>query len=127
MQRALRNLCLVGRIAGQELRAAQQVGDDGWRVMVIDAGTGKAYQLLVLCAQLLKQLTYLELAHALGQLVVASEAEVRWDVVVERVEAFDACCLQHLLQVRLSMGEILIHLRFTDLRFTIFRRILRKP
>ena len=50
MQGALRNLCLIGRIAGQELRARQQTGNGRRGVMVVDTHTCKAGQLAILRA-----------------------------------------------------------------------------
>ncbi len=50
--------------------------------MVIDTCAGKADELLILTAQLFKQLTHLQLTHAFWQLIVAPKAEVIRNVTV---------------------------------------------
>ena len=107
MQRSLRNLGLVGRIAGEKLGAREQLRDDGGRIVVVDAGAGEAGELTVLRAQLFKKLPHLQLAHLLGQLIVAAETDLRGHLGVEFVERTDAHLGHHGLEVGVGMGEVL--------------------
>ena len=76
VQRALRDLGLIRRVRGQQLRALQQIGNDRRRVVVVDAATGEAHERLVLLAELLEELAHLQFAHLRRQLIVAAEADV---------------------------------------------------
>ena len=63
MERALRDLCLIRGIGGQELGALEQTRYDRGCIMVIDTITGIAGQLFVLRAEPLEELAHLEFAH----------------------------------------------------------------
>ena len=54
VKRALRDFCLIGSVRRQELRALQQLRNDRGGIVVVDAHTRKARQLLVHEAELLK-------------------------------------------------------------------------
>jgi hypothetical protein len=78
--------------------------------MVIDTGTGKASQRLVLGAQLFKELTDLYFAHLFWQLVFASKANLLRYLGIEVVKTLDAHLLEHGLKVGICMRkELKIH------------------
>jgi hypothetical protein len=76
--------------------------------MIIDTGTGKTGKLFVLSAQFVEELTHLNLAHLLGQLVFAMEANLLGDLGIEVIKTLDAHLLEHRLKVGISMRKILI-------------------
>ena len=109
MKSTLRNLCLIRRIAGQELRARQQGRNHRRGIVVVDTIACETRQLTVLLTKLLKELAHLHLTHRQRQLVVAPETDGLWNLGIEFIETLHARCRQHRLQVIFGMGEILIH------------------
>ena len=85
MQRALRYFGLIGGVAGEKLGARNEVWHDRRRVMVVHAAAGKHRQLLVLFAQVAKEVSYFYFALSTGQVVVASEAYFFGHLCKERV------------------------------------------
>ena len=95
--------------------------------MVIYTGTSEACQRLVLGAKFFKELANLNLAHLLGQLIVAAEANLLWYLGIEVVKALDAHLLEHSLKVGISMRKVFKHyflLRIINFELCILAKCL---
>ena len=108
VQSALRNLGLVGGVRGEEFRAFNDAWNYSRGVVVVDTGTGKAGELLVVACQTGEQLAYLELAFCLGQVVFLAETYALGHVAEQLVERGYTNTRQHRLDVGLGVWEILI-------------------
>ena len=108
MQGSLRYLGLIGRVAGQKLRPLYQRRDGRRCIVVVHTGTGKTHQLVVVVGQTAYVLPYLDLAHGLGQLVVALEPYLVGHLGIEVVQRTHAYARQHLPDVLVGLWKIFV-------------------
>ena len=105
-QRTLRNLALVGRVGGQELRTGGDVRDDGRHVMVIGTGTDKHLQLGVHRSEGGEEVPHLLLRHRIRKVQFLLVEKLGGNVGIQLVHRRDPDPLQHPGDVFLRMGEI---------------------
>ena len=78
--------------------------------MVVYSGAGETGELLVFLSEFLEELSYFYLAHSLGQVIVALEADFLGHFCIECIERVNARNLEHLLYLLICMGkELVIH------------------
>ena len=111
VKRALRYFGLIRRIGRQELRALDEVLHYAGRIVIVASCTGKANELLcaLRCSQLFEEESQVGLRESLRQFVVSLEARSLRNVGKEVVNRLRTGSLQHLLQVLLGVGKILVH------------------
>src|SRR5262249_7263731 len=109
LQRALRDLRLVGRVRGQELTALDQVIDRRRHVMAIDAGADEARNRArddVLGGHGGERALDLELALGLREIEQAVEARGSGHIGKERIDRGDADRREHRLAVGYGEGQV---------------------
>ena len=107
LQRALRYLRLVGRVAGQELAAQHQAIDDDRLVVPVHARAQKAgIAGGVVLGKRTEAVDDLRLRVLPRNVEVARELILSRDRLKQRVDRLDANLLQHLLAVRRRLGQI---------------------
>ena len=109
LEDALAHLRLVGRVRGQELAAPEDVVDDGWDVVVVDAGADERELLAgvdVPRRELLQALDDLLLREWVAELERPVETNAGGDVPEELLDARDADRLQHRLAI--GAGQCLV-------------------
>ena len=111
VERALRYFGLIRRVGRQELRALDEVLHYAWRIVVVASCTGKADELhrIIRCGQLFEEESQVSLRESLRQFVVSLEARCLRNVGKEVVNRLRSGSLQHLLQVLLGVGKVLVH------------------
>ena len=90
------------------LATVNDAGDDGWRVVVVDASPSETGELVVEHAKAIHVLPDLLLAHGAVEVVVALEAYAFGDVGIELVEGTDACDVEHLSDVVVGVWKKLV-------------------
>ena len=105
-QSSLRNLALVRRICSQELGTGGDVWNHGRHVMVVRALSDEHFQLRILPAESVKEITNFLLAESIRKFVFLFVDEIRGHVGVEIVQAADTNPLQHYADIIFSMGKI---------------------
>ncbi len=117
LQRALRDLRLIGGIGSIEFRPFKKMRNHRRRVMVVSTLSSEHCHLAVSGTESLEPLAQFKLRHALGEGIVLLEYHLCGNIGVEVIDTLDADTLQH-------EGYILRSMR--DITVTHFRRVLYK-
>ena len=94
--------------------------------MVVDSGTGRADELLVLLSKFIEELANLNLTHCRWKVVFAFEADTLRQLTIESVERIRPNLSQHFCNILRGMRKILVHNVESGFSF-VFRRTPHKP
>ena len=105
---ALGNLCLVRRIASEELRAFDEVLHDGRCIVIVAPCSSKHREWCIQLGKGTEVFAEFNLALSLRQVVLVLEVDSFRNIGIEFFKGAHARFLQHLLQVIFRMGEIFV-------------------
>ena len=96
--------------------------------MVVNAGTGKAYQSLVVIAQSFEESSHLHLAHCLRKVVFLLEADLLRHIRVEFVERTYSYDVEHFLYLTFRVRKILVfHIIENEESYKTYRSLSELP